>query len=215
MAERFFRDFLAAVLAGSHRDARAVVADARRAGLGLDDLYLRVFQPTLREVGRLWQENRINVADEHLATAITQALMGQLAGAQPAATGRAPRSVVAACVDVERHEVGLRMICDLLEQRGWEAVYLGANVPADALVNMVRDRRPVVVALSISLAPHLPRLRQTIGALRAELGERTPLVMVGGRPFLEDPTLAGQVGADLTALDAAEAVARLEERFPG
>ncbi len=40
-----------------------------------------VIQKTQREIGRLWQENRITIADEHVATAISQ-----LALARPSAT---------------------------------------------------------------------------------------------------------------------------------
>ena len=77
-AEEARGEFLEAVLAGSRRTAFGVVDRALEAGLELRGLYLDVFQPALRDVGRLWQENRITVADEHLATAITQAAMGRL-----------------------------------------------------------------------------------------------------------------------------------------
>jgi hypothetical protein len=36
---------------------------------------------------------------------------------------------VAACVSGELHEIGVRMLCDLLEMEGWNTIYLGANVP--------------------------------------------------------------------------------------
>ena len=202
--------YLQAVLAGDRRRAFGVVDAAREAGVGLRELYLEVFQPALREVGRLWQENRITVADEHLATAITQTAMSRLY--DDLFTGAAParRLLVAACADHERHEVGLRMICDLLEMEGWDTVFLGATVPVEDLVETVRRREPDVVALSASIAPHLPRLRETIRALRAGIPD-PPLIAVGGRPFLSDPGLAEELGADLTASDAAEAARRFHE----
>ena len=75
---------------------------------------------------------------------------------------------------------------------------------------MMLQRAPAVVALSASIAPHLPRLRATIAAIRAGLGDATPPILVGGRPFLDDPALAARLGADLTAPDAVRAVALLE-----
>lgn len=212
-AERAREDFLQAVRAGDRRRAFRVVDAARRGGLGHRALYLEVFQPVLQEVGRLWEENVITVADEHLATAITQAAMARLyddlftlgAGGGPL--------LIAACADQERHEVGLRMLCDLLELDGWDTVFLGATTPEDDLVAMVEARRPAAVALSASIAPHLPRLRRTIAALRERLGEAAPVVMVGGRPFTEDPDMATRLGADLTAVDAVQAAERLRERI--
>ncbi|HEX8692751.1 MAG TPA: cobalamin-dependent protein [Longimicrobium sp.] len=205
--------YLDAVVAGSRRDAFAVVDAALAAGMELRDLYLDVFQPALREVGRLWQENRVTVAEEHLATAITQAAMARLYDRLFArATGEGPL-LLAACADAERHEVGLRMICDLLELEGWDTVYLGAAVPVEDLVGMVRGRRPDVVALSASIAPHLPRVREAVRAIRAALPQGGPLIAVGGRAFRQDPELAGWIGADLTADDAAELAELLKERF--
>ena len=105
------------------------------------------------------------------------------------------------------------MLYDLLECAGWNTTYLGASVPVDGLVAMVRQRRPDVVALSVALTPHLPRLREMIAAVRGAAGDAPPpLILVGGRPFLDDPGLAVRLGADLTAPDATTAVALLAGR---
>jgi len=211
--EEAYQDYLAAVKAGDRRRAMLAVDRGRAAGFDLPTLYLEVFQPTLREIGRLWQENRLTVAEEHLATAITQSAMLRLYGELeiPQSTGPA---LIAACAETERHEIGLRMLCDFMDLAGWKTVFLGASVPAESLVQMIRERQPDVVALSASIAPHLPQLRTTISAVRGAAGGKQPLVLVGGRPFLDQPGLVESVGADLVANDAAEAAALLRERWP-
>ena len=207
--------YLRAVREGDRRAAFRVIDEAHARGLALGAIYMGVFQPALREIGRLWQENAITVADEHLATAITQAAMARLYEQVATWDGSARRSLVAACVDTERHEVGLRMLCDLLECEGWDTTYLGATVPVESLLAMVKQRRPDVLALSAALPPHLPRLRDTIRAVRSALGpagaDGAPLIVVGGRPFVDDPSLGARLGADLTAPDAATAVQMLRD----
>ena len=47
--------------------------------MSIRDVYLLVFQPCQREVGRLWEAGRITVAQEHYCTAATQVIMSQLA----------------------------------------------------------------------------------------------------------------------------------------
>lgn len=211
--EQAYAAFLDALLQGSRRTVLGVVDAARAGGLDLRTLYLDVFQPALREIGRLWQENRISVADEHLATAITQMAMSRLYDDLFRAGAADGPVLVAACADRERHEVGLRMICDLLECEGWDTVFLGASVPVEDLVAMVALRQPAVVALSAATAPHLERVRETILALRAVEGPRRPVIAVGGRVFSEAPELAVRLGADLTASDAGDAARRLSEMF--
>jgi methanogenic corrinoid protein MtbC1 len=205
--------YLAAIRAGDRRRAFAVVEDARAAGLDMAALYLEVLQPAMRDIGRLWEENEITVAEEHLATAITQMIMSRVYIEAAAAAGRGARTLVAACADTERHDLGLRMVCDLLERDGWDAVFLGAAVPRESLVRLVAERRPDALALSASIVPHLPQLRLTIEGVREAMGDAAPLIVVGGRPFLEEPGLARRLGADETAPDALAAAALLRERF--
>ena len=81
MTAEWLPSYLAAIRAGERRRAFALVDQACAAGVGLRTLYLDVFQPALREIGRLWQENEITVAEEHLATAITEIAMARLYGA--------------------------------------------------------------------------------------------------------------------------------------
>jgi methanogenic corrinoid protein MtbC1 len=201
-----YSTYLDAIREGDRRRAFQVIDEARESGVDLSTIYISVFQPALREIGRLWQQNSISVADEHLATAITQAAMAR--AYQSAFTWRSAlgRTLIAACVDTERHEVGLRMLCDLLDLEGWHTTYLGASVPVESLVTMVQRRRPDVVALSAALTPHVPRVRTMIEEIKNALGDTRPLLIVGGRPFLDDPALATRVGADFTAQNAVDAV---------
>lgn len=207
-----FASYLQAIREGDRRRAFEVIDRARDTGLELSTLYVEVFQPAMREIGRMWQDNEISVADEHLATAITQAAMARAFERVFAWAPEKGHSLIAACADTERHEVGLRMICDLLELQGWDTTFLGATVPVDSLVTMVQRKKPDAVALSVAIAPHLPRLRLMIEQIRSLIPD-PPLILVGGRPFLEDRTLATRLGADLTADDAVQAVTLLQQKF--
>ena len=205
--------FLDALKRGDRRDADRIVDRVLDRGDGLHGLYLKVIQPAMQELGRLWQENELTVAEEHLASAITQASMGRAFERVYRWHESRNPTMIAACVDDERHQMGLRMLCDLLELEGWDTAYLGASVPIESLVSMVRKRNPTVVALSATIAPHLPRLRAAIEAIRAEPIENQPLIVAGGRAINGDAQLAARLGADMTASDAALAVEQLRERF--
>lgn len=207
------REYFKAVRDGDRRRAFAAIDGARQSGADIAELYLDVLQPSLREVGRLWQANEMTVADEHMATAISQMVMARLYADMTVGATTGARSVVAACAGTERHDVGLRMVCDLLERAGWDVTYLGSSVPNDALVKFVREWRPDTVALSATIAPHLAQLRAVISTIRETMGSDAPCIVVGGRPFMDDPALAKRIGADDTAADAVKAVDCLRARF--
>jgi methanogenic corrinoid protein MtbC1 len=207
-----YATYLEGIRTGDRRRAFQIIDTARDAGLDLAGIYLGIFQPALREIGGLWQNNELTVAEEHLATAITEAAMARAYERAFTWSTDGSRTLIAACADVERHEVGLRMLCDLLDLEGWRTTYLGSTVPIESLAAMVLRLRPDVVALSVALSPHLPRLRAMVAAIRSTLGGEQPLIIVGGRPFLDDPSLAERLGADLTAPNAVDAVRLLGER---
>lgn len=208
--------YLAALRAGDKRAAFRVLDDALDQGAGLSELYLEVVQPAMREIGRLWQDNVLTVAEEHLATAITESAMNRMFERVFVWRDVRTPKLLAACASEERHQLGLRMLCDLLEMEGWETTYLGASVPIESLVALVQTREPDAVAISATIAPHLPRVRDAIRAIRAAPLTRQPLIVVGGRAFHGDLGLTHRIGADLTAIDAASAVRSLDQRLrPG
>jgi len=207
------QEFLDALLRGDRRVANRLVDSALDSNPDLRPLYLDILQPAMREIGRLWQENVISVADEHVATAITQAAMGRAFERAYVWHDRRTPTLIAACAEDERHQMGLRMLCDLLELEGWGTTYLGASVPVESLVDIVMKRRPDVVAVSATIAPNLPRVRSAIVAIRGSGVSPMPLIIVGGRAVGDNEDLAKRLGADLTASDADEAVRVLREQF--
>ena len=207
--------YLDALRRGERRAAFALVDQALDEGASLREVYLEVLQPAMREIGRLWQVNELSVAEEHLATAIAQATMSR--SFDRVFVWRDVRTpvLVAACADEERHQLGLRMLCDLLELDGWETSYLGASVPVESLVDLVRKQQPDALAISATVAPSVPRVRNAIAAIRAADLPRQPVIAVGGRAFLDDPGLASRSGAALPAAHAGDAVAALNDRVRG
>src|SRR5690349_47479 len=167
--------FLDAMVSGNLADALRIAREARERSLPY--LYEDVVAWALVEVGRRWEAGRMSVADEHIATAIAQSVLASFYPSFPWSP-EGPRSVVA-CVADERHELGARMAADLLAYDGWNVAFVGADVPLDAFVELVKRERPRCVGLSVALRERLPRLLETI----ARLGRDIPdvRIVIGGR----------------------------------
>jgi methanogenic corrinoid protein MtbC1 len=203
--EPLSRTYLTALLRADRRTAIDVVLQAASEGVSIRDLYLHVFQPVQRELGRLWQNNEISVAEEHFCTASTQALMAQFYP-QILSTPRIGRKVVVACVGNELHEIGTRMVADFFEMEGWDGVYIGANTPSSALIELVCRERPQLVALGITMTYHLGTAATLITRLRGDERCTNVKVIVGGYVFQQHDDLWRTLGADGCAKDAAGAV---------
>jgi methanogenic corrinoid protein MtbC1 len=193
--------YLAALLACDRRKAARLILDAVQDGAPIKDVYIRVFQQSQHEIGRLWQINQISVAQEHYCTAATQMIMSQLYP-QIFAGPRNGRCFMGACVGGDLHEIGMRIVADFFEMDGWDTVYLGASVPGPDLIRTIEDRKPDVVGISATLTTHVAAVAQMISDIRAALACGNVKILVGGHPFQVVPELWKKVNADGTAQDA-------------
>jgi len=130
--------FLQALLAGNRRAASGAALEALRDAPSSSDVYIDLLQSALYEVGRLWESNRITVAEEHMATAVAQFVLGEIFPRLPSATERRGAAVVTG-VEGEMHQIGAHMVADILQMRGWEARFLGTNAPHPAILQAIES----------------------------------------------------------------------------
>ena len=186
--------------------ARHVIERALASGVPPMRLYVDIIPESLYEVGRRWERGEISVAAEHLATAAAQDVLRDLARRLPS-TERNGRTAIVAAIEGELHELGARVVADLLDADGWEVFYVGAATPTSALVRLTEERRPDVVALSATLSTQLPTLADAVARLRAT--PPSPFILVGGQGCAGVHNAAGRLGADACELRADLAVERL------
>lgn len=209
LATLYFR----ALLRGDRQLASRLVLQAVESGTSVKHIYLQVFQPAQYEIGRLWQLNRISVAEEHYCTAATQLIMSQL-HPHVFSSRRIGRTVVAACVSGDLHELGARMVADFFEMDGWDSYYTGANTSISEILQTVIERSADLLAISATMVHHVADLERLVTLVRQQPACASVNIIVGGAPFNRDPALWRRVGADGSAPDAEAAVA-LANRLAG
>jgi len=201
LAQKYL-DFL---LQNNRRQASRLILDTVEKGVTVHDIYLKVFQPVQHEIGRLWQTNQISVAQEHFCTAATQMIMSQL---YPYifTSEKNGHKLIATCVGGELHEIGVRMVADFFEMDGWDTYYLGANTPAESIIQTIEAVKGDILAVSASMTFNINETRRLIDKVKdADPGKRVR-VLVGGRPFNLAQDLWQSVNADGYAPDAQKAI---------
>lgn len=208
------QEFLERLLRGDRRGALTVVTDAVGRGVDVGDILLEVFEPVLIEIGRLWEQGHVSVAQEHFSTAVTQLAMSLLYPHlfEGRDTGHV---VVAVGAGSEAHEVGLRIVTDLLERAGWRTAYLGTGLPAEEVVEELVGREADLLAMSATMPGQLRHVRRTIEAVRADPRCAGVRVVVGGRLFQLEPGLVEAVGADAWASDGSTVVQTCNDLVAG
>lgn len=173
------------LLEGKRNVCSSIVKDYLAENHSVNNLYEKVLKMALYEVGRLWEQNKISVASEHLATAITEGVLNEL---YPEIIPEKynGKKVVLACVDKEEHQVGIKMVADVFEMNEWESFFLGTGFPTIELIKFIDKVKPNIIAISLSIYFNFGNLKKML----AELKSRYPKlpIIVGGQALLRAST---------------------------
>ncbi len=142
------RAWVEACLAFDERRAEAVLNQAF-SYYAPETVCFELLQKALVEIGEGWYNGRLSVQQEHFTSALALRRLDALLAATPAPT-RAGR-VLVGCPPGEAHTFGALMVSFLLRRRGWDVVYLGADVPTNRLQATIESTKPDLVVFSAQL----------------------------------------------------------------
>jgi methanogenic corrinoid protein MtbC1 len=165
-------------------EVRALSADGlqdslRRSAavLGTASFLDEVIAPLFRRIGDDWHAGRLTVAQEHLASAVTRALLTEVRQSLPASVD-APVLVVATPAG-DTHEIGALLVAAIGALEGWRVIYLGADLPAAETARVASKARATAAAISSVSARDGEALLEEVLRLSAELPAGVRL-LIGG-----------------------------------
>lgn len=178
--EAVYDQFLNALLNGKRQECHQIVTELVHQNTNIRTIYIDLFQKSLYEIGALWEQNKISVAVEHLATATIEGLLSilypQLFGAE-----HCGKKAIISCAVNEYHQIGGKMVADIFEINGWDTHFLGANTPIESLLQHIQDYQPDVLALSLAMYSNLPKLLKTTDIIRGNYLHLD--IVFGGQAF--------------------------------
>ncbi len=205
--------YLLALREGKPKLALAVADEALDAGANIAAVHSQLIDPAMKTIGELWERDVISVADEHLATEISERVAARVFWRALNGAPRRRERVVMAAIQGEQHVLGLRLAADVLESAGFDVLYLGANLPLRALLQACRAHHPDVLGLTVSMPLNVPTLAWEVNEVRTL--ERPPRVMIGGRvawTAVQNGLDAAYVPGSEQVLEVIEAVLRDDPR---
>jgi methanogenic corrinoid protein MtbC1 len=187
----------------SEREAETILAQAF-ALYPPETVCVEMLQKGLNQIGMEWYRGKYTTQQEHFASALAMRRLETLLAATPDPTqhGR----VVVACPAQENHTFSPLLVTVLLRRRGWDVVYLGANLPQEELAETVRATRPdlvVLVAQQLSTAATLLEMSRMLATQRVR-------VAYGGQIFNMIPALREHIPAYFLGTELAAAPMQIE-----
>ncbi|MFW6025768.1 MAG: cobalamin B12-binding domain-containing protein [Candidatus Woesearchaeota archaeon] len=180
--------------------------------LSIEEIYLDIFQVAQREIGRLWHNNEISIAQEHYASLITQLIISQLYP-EILSSSNNKAKVLTTAIGNELHEIGIRMIADLLDIDGFDTIHLGANTPTSTIIETIINEDVHFMGISVTIASHLKELEKLLFEIRSNEKISNIKIMVVGYAFNKDKERWKDFAVDAYSPNAKDAVKKMNELY--
>jgi methanogenic corrinoid protein MtbC1 len=205
LANDLRQSYVQIILGGNRIAARELVDQALSNGTSPHTLLNEMIWPTMEHVQHLYREDRISISSLNLATRLNRAITDQLTARLER---KAPndKKVLIFCGNDEPEELGGQICADLFESEGWDVRFAGGGVPEDEVLEMIGQYRPDLLVMFGTLASGVPAVRKLIDYLREVNSCPEMQVMCCGGIYKRAEGLADEIGADLYAPDAVDAV---------
>lgn len=164
-------DLEGAILAAVHySDSEESLSAFLREGIAYS---MSSIQGWTRDGGAIWKEH---IRSEILDLVLANLRLNIEAFYQKNKKGTAP--IVVVCPDGETHTLGAKVTTSLLRIKGFNARFIGADLPADQLLLLVDSVKPAAVVFSVTHHYNLLALKVAVGQLRGKFPQL--LIAAGG-----------------------------------
>lgn len=169
-----------------------------------------VLRPPMVRIGELWKAGKLRIDQEHRTSgAVTEAMI-RLA---PELHRKHANGLLAvcACLEGERHEIGLRSMAFALETEGWLVHYLGADTPYATVDEYVRNIHPQLLCVSFTAEAPTTQMRTGFGLVARAVRETGGKFVAGG--FYASNFTPDDLSCDHLATSVADGIAWVREAF--
>jgi len=200
-------EFVDALLSDDAEHTRRLAETHLAAGHDPSAILLDLFAWSARELGELWEEDRVSFVDVTIGLCRLHEALHRCAEQTDATAlpvlAEAP-SILIATAPGEQHVFGVLMAAELFRQQGWDVTAETSGDPA-LLARLVASRRFDIAGLSVAQDGSVAGLANLVKTLRNASKNPAMKMLAGGQLFEHSPQLAHEIGADGIAGRGADA----------
>jgi len=130
------------------------------------DFFDKILKPVMSKVGSDWENGKISVGVEHVASNIAQTLVK---GIMEQANGRTTNKKILICVPVgEEHNLGCDVLETYLSMNGFKVFNMSTSAPTESILNFIDDNNPDMILLSITISDNLKSGQRLVRKIKQE-----------------------------------------------
>ncbi len=198
-----------AVIAADAETVNKLVEEALGNGIGAKEVLDNGLIPGMDIVGQRMKTGEMFIPEVLRSAKIMQASMDLLRPHLSEKESLGLGTFVIGTVEGDLHDIGKNLVAMMLRGAGFTVVDLGTSVKPQDFVDAVKEHKAVIIGMSALLTTTMPKMDQTVKALK-EAGIREQVkIMAGGAPVTEK--FVEEIGADAYGANAGSATEKAKE----
>lgn len=191
------------ILNGKAKVVQQLVQEALTEGFEAEDILNNGLIVGMNQVGELFKNNEIYVPEVLIAARAMYKALDILKPILASKDVKTAGVVAIGTVEGDLHDIGKNLVAMMLEGNGFTVVDLGTDVSPDQYVDAVENKGCNLIAMSALLTTTMPKMKETVDALKAKGLRDKVRIMIGGAPVTQ--SFCDEIGADGYSSDAASA----------
>jgi methanogenic corrinoid protein MtbC1 len=178
----FIRELVETPVIELMRNNKKIIQKAEDLKLDPLSLFFGILTPVMQKVGDLVAQKKLSITEEHIYSTIVEKLISELElnYMQDPELLRAKNRVLLTNVDSNYHSIGLRILWLGLRFQEINAEIIYPSLPAEALIEHLKNYPAQVVCLSVATQMQLDSAKEMIHAIKTAKLPLSPKLAIGG-----------------------------------
>lgn len=192
------------LIVGNIEEIKKLTQQALDEGNNADEILEKGLLPGMDIVGQRFKACEMFIPEVLRSAKTMHAAMDILRPLLSDSEAAGAGTVIIGTVEGDLHDIGKNLVAMMLEGAGFKVVDLGTDVKPQDFVEAAKEQKPRIVGMSALLTTTMPKMGETVNALK-EAGIRDQIkVMAGGAPVTQD--FVDEIGGDAYGSNATAAV---------
>ncbi|MDQ6723167.1 MAG: cobalamin-dependent protein [Thermoproteota archaeon] len=143
-----------------------LIAEIYEKETSLSDFYDDILKQVLYEIGYLWEQNKLDIATEHICSNITNEIIYKI---NKSHIKNNKKSNILLCnPDGEIHNIGCNIIGSILLQKGYTVHNISPSSPTESILNYIKQTNPSLIMISVTLKDNIESSKRLIKKISTE-----------------------------------------------
>ena len=145
----------------------------------LASFYDNILKQVLYEIGSLWEQNKLDIATEHVCSNIANKIIFLINKLYKKNNEDKYKklNIILCTPDGELHNIACNILESILLQKGYKVYNIPPSIPTESIIKYIKEINPSLIMISVTLADNIGSAKRLIKKINSEFN--IPILLGG------------------------------------